>query len=59
MAVGFLITIGSINLVGWLKPTVGWSHVLMILALGPALGIWAMARLRSRPESVRLANGRK
>lgn len=59
MAVGFLITIGSINLVGWLKPAIGWSHVLMILALGPALGIWAMARLRSRPESVRLANGRK
>ena len=59
MAVGFLITIGSINLVGWLEPIVGWSHVLMLLAPGPAVGIWAMARLRHRPESLQLAHGRR
>lgn len=59
MAVGFLITIGSIDLVGWLEPRIGWSHVLMVLAVGPAIGIWAMARLRHRPESLQLAHGRR
>jgi MFS family permease len=59
MAVGFLITIGSIDLVGWLEPRIGWSHVLMVLAVGPAVGIWAMARLRHRPESLQLAHGRR
>ena len=59
MAVGFLLTIGSIDLVGLLKPIVGWSHVFMVLAAGPAVGIWAMTRLRQRPESAKLANGRR
>ncbi len=59
MAVGFVITIGSIDLVGWLQPALGWTHVLMVLAAGPAVGMWAMARLRQRPESVRLAQGRR
>ena len=59
MAVGFLVTIGSIDLVGWLQPIIGWSYVLMVLAVGPAIGMWAMARLRRRPESLRLAYGRR
>ncbi len=59
MAVGFLITIGSINLVGSLEPIYGWSHVLMVLAAGPAIGVWAMARLRRLPESLKLAHGRR
>jgi len=29
------------------------------LAIGPALGIWAMARLRADPNSVKLAGGRR
>ncbi|MHB8323062.1 MAG: MFS transporter [Candidatus Dormibacteria bacterium] len=59
MAVGFLIAIGSIDLVGWLEPIIGWSYVLMLLAVGPAVGMWAMARLRRRPESLQLAHGRR
>ncbi|MDA8192782.1 MAG: MFS transporter [Thermaerobacter sp.] len=59
MAVGFFITIGSIDLVGALQPQIGWNHVLMVLAVGPAIGVWAMARLRQRPESLKLANGRR
>ncbi|EQD46297.1 major facilitator superfamily MFS_1, partial [mine drainage metagenome] len=39
MAVGFLIAIGSIDLVGWLEPIIGWSYVLMLLAVGPAVGM--------------------
>lgn len=59
MAVGFFITIGSIDLVGWLQPMMGWTYVLMVLAPGPALGIWAMARLRQHPESIKLSHGRR
>ena len=59
MAVGFLITIGSIDLVGWLAPRWGWNHVMMILAVGPIIGIAAMARLRYQPEAMRLASGRR
>ncbi len=58
MAVGFLITIGSIDLVGWLAPLWGWNHVMMILAVGPVIGITAMTRLRYRPEAIHLASGR-
>jgi hypothetical protein len=29
------------------------------LAIGPALGVWAMGRLRAHPESVKLAGGRR
>ncbi|EQD80205.1 hypothetical protein B1A_01134, partial [mine drainage metagenome] len=53
------IAIGSIDLVGWLEPIIGWSYVLMLLAVGPAVGMWAMARLRRRPESLQLAHGRR
>lgn len=59
MAVGFLITIVSIELVGILEPILGWHYVLAVLALGPAIGVWAMGRLRRRPEAVRLAHGRR
>ncbi len=59
MAVGFLVTIGSIDVVGWLQPVIGWSHILMLLALGPAVGIWAMHRLRQRPEALKMAHGRR
>ncbi len=59
MAVGFLITIASINLVGVTEPVLGWSHVFLLLAVGPLVGIVAMVRLRSRPESTKMANGRR
>ena len=29
------------------------------LAIGPALGVWAMARLRAHPRAVALAGGRR
>ena len=57
MAVGFLVTVGSIDMVGHLQGTIGWSHSLMVLAAGPVIGIWAMRRLRRLPESRRLAHG--
>ncbi|AUW95263.1 MFS transporter [Sulfobacillus sp. hq2] len=59
MAVGFLITIGSINLIGFLAAVISWHYVLMFLAIGPAVGIWAMARLRRLPDALKLAHGRR
>jgi hypothetical protein len=32
---------------------------MSVLAIGPAIGIWAMLALRARPESRRLAGGRR
>lgn len=59
MAVGFLVTIGSINLIGWLHPLFGWSHVFITLAIGPLIGIFAMSRLRHLPASLKLAQGKR
>ena len=43
---GFLLTLATIRLVPTLVQWTGWGWAFAILALGPAVGIWAMARLR-------------
>jgi MFS family permease len=60
-AAGFLltsITILGVGAVG-LGTDAGWQLGFAVLALGPAVGIVAMWRLRQRPEALRLANGRR
>jgi hypothetical protein len=32
---------------------------MSVLAIGPALGVWAMTVLRRRPEAAALAGGRR
>ncbi|MCY0865925.1 MAG: MFS transporter [Sulfobacillus sp.] len=59
MAVGYLVTVLSIDFVGWAVQKVGWHWAFMALALGPLLGIGGMFRLRRRPESLRMAHGRR
>jgi len=56
---GFLLTTVTIHLTPFLVEWIGWRHAFAVLALGPALGIWAMLRLRFHPDAVRLANGRR
>lgn len=56
---GFLLTVGSIQLIPILVKAVGWRWAFAALAPGPALGVWAMLRLRSLPEAVRIAQGRR
>jgi MFS family permease len=58
-AAGFMLTSVTILGVGvlGLGTETGWQLGFAILALGPAVGIVAMWRLRRRPESIRLANG--
>ncbi|WP_338726781.1 MFS transporter [Haladaptatus sp. DJG-WS-42] len=58
-AIGFLLTIVSIQLIPILVDFVGWQWAFAPLAIGPALGTLSMLRLRMRPESTRLAGGRK
>ena len=57
-ALGFLLTLITIHLMPHFVEAMGWRYAFVPLSIGPALGVWAMARLRARPEAVRLANGR-
>jgi hypothetical protein len=56
-SIGFLITLASIRLVPVLVDALGWAAALSVLALGPALGIGSMQRLRRLPEATRMAGG--
>lgn len=56
---GFALTAISIRLVPIIENSAGWGWAFAILAIGPALGIAAMMRLRSVPESLKLASGRR
>jgi MFS family permease len=60
-AVGFLLTGVTILGVGLLDPAdgTGWRVAFGLLALGPIVGIAAMARLRRRPDAIRMANGHR
>jgi MFS family permease len=61
VAVGFLLTGVTILGIGLLDPTdaTGWRIAWLILAAGPAVGIVAMWRLRSRPDAFKMANGHR
>ena len=56
---GFLLTMGTIRIVPALEPHVGPGWTLAVLALGPLLGTWQMARLRAMPEAVKMASGNR
>jgi MFS family permease len=60
-ALGFLLTGVTILAVGLLGPTdaIGWRVAFGMLALGPLVGIVAMARLRGRSEARLMANGHR
>jgi len=56
---GFLLTLATIHLMPPLVDALGWRYAFAALAIGPALGVWSMARLRAHPASVKLASGRR
>ena len=58
-ALGFTLTLVSIHLLPYFVDALGWRHAFVPLAIGPAIGVWAMARLRLNPASLRLAGGRR
>jgi len=57
--VGFALTTLSIWLLPPVVAAVGWRWAFATLAVGPFLGVVAMARLRAAPESLALAAGRR
>jgi MFS family permease len=60
-AAGFALTSVTILGVGLLDPTGadGWRAAWLLLAIGPAIGIVAMLRLRRRPDAIRMASGHR
>jgi hypothetical protein len=58
-ALGFTLTLVTIHLLPHWVEAIGWRHAFVPLAIGPAVGVWAMARLRADPRSAQLAGGRR
>jgi len=58
-ALGFALTLITIHLMPYFVAALSWRYAFAPLAIGPALGIWAMARLRAHPRSAQLAGGRR
>ena len=56
---GFALTTLTIWLIPSAVAAVGWRWAFATLAVGPLLGVVAMARLRATPEAARLAGGRR
>jgi len=57
-ALGFTLTLVTIHLMPHFVAAMSWRYAFVPLAIGPAIGVLAMARLRARPEARRLAGGR-
>ena len=58
-ALGFTLTLITIHLMPLWVEWMGWRYAFAPLAIGPVLGIWAMARLRAHPDAIKLAGGRR
>jgi MFS family permease len=56
---GFALTMVSIWLIPPVVGLLGWRWAFAILAVGPALGVVAMARLRALPEASLMAGGKR
>jgi MFS family permease len=56
---GFLLTLATIRMVPPLVEWIGWAGAFAALAIGPSFGVGSMLKLRSLPESVRMASGRR
>ena len=57
--VGFALTMLSIWLIPLLAGWIDWRWAFAFLAVGPFLGVAAMARLRTLPDALKLAGGRR
>ncbi len=58
-SLGFLLTAVTIRVIPPIEARFGPGVAFAALALGPVAGIVAMRRLRARPESSRMASGRR
>ncbi len=58
-SLGYLLTLVTLWAVPPLADAVGWAGTLPVLALGPAVGLWSMARLRGLPAATQMASGNR
>ena len=58
-SLGFLLTAGSIWLIGQIVDVVGWRYAFIVLAIGPLFGALSMLALRQQPEAIKMAGGRR
>ncbi|HEV7397149.1 MAG TPA: MFS transporter [Pyrinomonadaceae bacterium] len=59
MCLGFLLTTISIEVIPHMVKLVDWRYAFIILAPGPLFGVLAMLKLRSLPEALKIAQGRR
>lgn len=56
---GFLLTFFTIQALPLVIDLLSWRFAFAVLAIGPALGVLAMWRLRHQPEAIRIAGGKR
>ncbi len=56
---GFMLTLIPVHLIPYIAEAIGWRYAFCILALGPAIGVICMLKLRYHPDAKKLANGKK
>ncbi|MPZ71403.1 MAG: MFS transporter [Actinobacteria bacterium] len=57
LAIGFTLTVATIWLMPFLEDHYSWRWAFAFLAPGPALGAWAMLRLKHSPAARHIAGG--
>ena len=58
-SLGYLLTLVTLWAVPPLVDVWGWAGTFPLLALGPAVGLWSMLRLRGLPEATQMASGNR
>lgn len=58
-SLGFLLTAATIYLLPTVAAAIGWRWSMSVLAIGPAVGVWAMLTLRHHPAALQLAGGKR
>jgi MFS family permease len=58
-AMGFTLTLVTIHLLPHWVESMGWRYAFLPLSIGPAVGVYAMVRLREHPRAALLAGGRR
>jgi len=58
-SLGFLLTLVTLRAVPPLVAAWGWAGTFPLLAIGPAVGLWSMLRLRGLPEATQMASGNR
>ena len=58
-ALGFALTLVTVQLLPVWADIIGWRFAFWPLALGPLAGVWAMLSLRRQSDAIKMAGGRK